>query len=119
MVVTRRLKKPATDDLSRDVERTFIVVQNEVGVRREYHSVQFEGQLRGVFVGWQLALRYSSGGELSDESDECAMKACDFFLDRARPGTHLERGPGEEAATGKRPALKVIEERVAHREQLR
>ena len=43
----------------------------------------------------------------------------DLLLDRSRPGAHLEGGPGEEAAARKRAPHEVIEEGVAHGDELR
>ena len=49
---------------------------------------------------------------------EAVLKRRDAFLDGSRACSHLQDGPREEAAAGKRPAGKVVEVRVAHGEQL-
>ena len=42
----------------------------------------------------------------------------DLFLDGSGAGAHLEDGSGEEAAAGERPPCEVVEERVAHGDEL-
>ena len=57
--------------------------------------------------------------ELADQRGEPGLKRGDSFLDRSRAGAHLQDSPGEEAATWERAAHEVVEEGVAHRDELR
>ena len=50
---------------------------------------------------------------------EPALERGDPFLDRSGAGAHLEDSSREEAATGEGAAREVVEERVAHRDELR
>ena len=52
-------------------------------------------------------------------ADEPALKRGDLFFDRSGAGAHLEDGAGEEAAAGERAPLEVVEEGVAHGDELR
>ena len=47
-----------------------------------------------------------------------ALKRGDLFLDRTRAGAHLQGGPGEEAPAWERAAHEVVEEGVAHCDEL-
>ena len=47
-----------------------------------------------------------------------ALKRGDLFLDRSRAGAHLQDRPGEEAAAWERAPQEVVEEGVAHRDEL-
>ena len=50
---------------------------------------------------------------------ESALKRGDLFLDRSRSGAHLQDGAGEEAAARECAPHEVVEERVAHGDELR
>ena len=56
--------------------------------------------------------------ELTDEAGEVALERRDLFFDWAGAGAHLQGRAGEEAAAGERSPLKMIEERVAERDEL-
>ena len=104
---------------SRHVERGRVFAQDEVGVGREDDAVQFERERVGVFVGGELVLFERGDDELADHCREPALERGDPFLDRPGAGAHLEDRAGEEAATGKGAAREVVEERVAHGDELR
>ena len=57
--------------------------------------------------------------ELADQCREPALERGDLFLDRSRAGAHLQDGPGEEAAAWERAPHEVVEEGVAHGDELR
>ena len=109
----------ATDDGSRHVECGGVVAQDEVGVGGEDDAVQLEGECIGVLVGGKLVLVERGHDELADECREPALKRGDLFLDRSRARSHLEDGPGEEAAAGERAPHEVVEEGIAHGDELR
>ena len=48
-----------------------------------------------------------------------ALERGDLFLDRSRAGAHLQDGAGEEAAAWERAPHEVVEEGVAHGDELR
>ena len=52
------------------------------------------------------------------ECREPVLERGDPFLDRSRTGAHLEDRAGEEATAGERAPREVVEERVAHRDEL-
>ena len=52
------------------------------------------------------------------ERREPVLERGDLFFDRSRAGAHLEDGAGEEAAAGERAPREVVEERVAHGDEL-
>ena len=95
-----------------------VVAQDEVGVGGEDDAVELEGERVGVLVGGELVLVERGDDELADQRREAALKRGDLFLDRSRAGPHLQDGAGEEAAAGKRAARKVVEEGVAHGDEL-
>src|SRR3954452_8310884 len=56
--------------------------------------------------------------ELSDHRCETGLKSRDFLFDGARAAAHLQDRAREEATTGKRATGEVVEEGVAHRNEL-
>lgn len=95
-----------------------VIAQDEAGVGGKDDSVELEREGVGIFIGRQLVLVDRGDDEPADQRREAALERCDPFLDGSWTSPHLQDGPGEEAATGKRPTRKVVEERIAHGEQL-
>ena len=96
-----------------------VFAQDEVGVGGEDDAVQLERERVGVLVVGELVLFERGDDELADQRREPALERGDPFLDRSGARAHLEDGAGEEAAAGERAPREVVEERVAHRDELR
>ena len=107
-----------SDDVSRQIERGRIRVENEVGVRGEDDAVQLEGECVGIFVRRELALLERGDDEAADQRSEPALERGDLLLDRTRARAHLQDRPREEAPTRERVPHEVVEEGVAECNEL-
>ena len=100
------------------VECGGVVAEDEVAVGGEDDAVQLEGECVGVLVGGEFVLFESRDDEPADQCREPALERCDLIFDRSGASAHLEDGPGEEATAWERAPLQVVEEGIAHRDEL-
>ena len=89
-----------------------------MGVGGEDDAAELERECVGVLVSGELVLFERGDDESPDQVGEAVLERGDLIFDGSGAGAHLEDGSGEEAAAGERPPCQVVEERVAHGDEL-
>ena len=77
-------------DLAGQVQHGGVVVQDEIGVRRQHDAVQLEGQPVRVLTDSELVPADRGGGETADQRAELRLERGDQVPDRSGPGAELQ-----------------------------